>query len=958
MKRIALPGCALLVCGVMSGVVRAAGAPSEPRAFERGFPLVATYTAKQHQGGTQVFAATQDRTGVLYFGTLRGVMSYDGAWWRHTTLPNGSAVFAVAARSGPEIAVGGVDEFGWVGPDASGERTYHSLVAQLPPSMRDIGDVRGVCATPNAFVFVAEQRVIAWSGGAPRVVATLPASTSPTRCFTAGRAVYLGGANGLQRLDPVSMTLARAGFDGKTIDAVVPFDESRVLVAVRGEGLFVSDGVNAIPFATEALPWLREKIVTAGCRLSDGRFVIGTRQDGVLLLTSAGALQQRLDSAAGLPLAVLANAFEDREGSLWLTYHGPIVRIDLATPVSLIDTRSGLRGSVNAISRDHDRLWIATSHGLFVSDRTTAADAPPVRVMPDVPAPTWASLPLDGELLAGTTDGAYLIGPDQHPRRIAGTEGMVVYEALRSTSDPSRVWLGLRKGIATLRQTASGWTFEGIIAGSPPHARTLVERDGVLWLGTTFDGVVRLELKDGSARMQTIGPKREAHVAEIDGRIVDRTDDAYFTVMPNGALVRDAQLSAVAGDAFLIAEDARGNLWLNTTPPRFLPRLANGHYAREPLPLVAVDPAGIAVLQVDTDGVVWFGSDQALYRFENSEARAAAAQPAPVIPRVTRSGGLRVTGPLPHAFTRLRIEFAPLSYRPGVAFQSRLDPADAAWSAWSPEPFIDYTSLAPGRYTFRVRARSAWGNVSDETQWSFSVLPPWYRTRWAMLLWLAIAALLVAAIVRIRTSALRRQAARLQALVEERTDDLRQANAQLERLSLLDELTGIANRRYFQRALTEDWQQALEERKPLALVLLDLDHFKKLNDERGHLEGDAALVHVGRFLARQIRRSSGELPSRITDIVARIGGEEFAVLLSNTTVEEAMRTAERLRAGIESLPIGITVSCGVASMFPTHPEAWNALIDRADRALYAAKDAGRNCARADENGGAETTIAM
>jgi len=904
---------------------------------ERGFPLVSTYSAKQHRGGTQAFATTQDRNGVLYFGTLRGAMTYDGAWWRETALPNESAVFAVAARSGPEIAVGGVDEFGWIAPGASGALAYHSLVELLPSSMRGVGDVRGICATGSAFIYVAERSVIAWGGGASRVIANLPPSTTPRRCFASGSFAYISGSEGLHRLDPSSMTIARAGFEGKTIDVVVPFDDSRVLVAVRGEGLFLSDGS---PFARDVTAWLQPKIVTAGCRLRDGRFVIGTRQDGVLLLDSSGAIEQLLDTAAGLPMAVLADAFEDREGSLWLTYHGPIVHIDLAAPVSLIDIRSGLRGAVNAISRERDKLWVATSHGLFVSAK------PQMRVVDGAPAPVWCLLRLDDQLLAGTGDGAFLIGRDLRPRRIDGTEGSVVYEALHSTSDPSRVWISMKKGIATLRLTPGGWRFDGLITGTPPHARTLVEHDGALWIGSTFDGALRLDLETGILR--PILPHVEAHVAMIGGHIVIRAANTYWRLGPGDDAVRDDELTPLAGDAYLVTEDPRGNLWFNTTPPRFVPRLANGHYAKEPLPLVSVDPANISVLQGDDDGVVWFGSEQALYRFKNTDTHATTApQPVPLIPRVALANGARVTAPLPHSFGRLRIEFAPLSYRPGVAYQYKLDPADSAWSAWSPEPFVDYTSLAPGDYAFRLRARSAWGNVSGETHLSFSVLPPWYRTRWAMLLWLAVAALLVAAIVRIRTATLRHQAARLRALVDERTDDLRQANAQLERLSLLDELTGLANRRYFQRAITEDWQYAMETGKPLALVLLDLDHFKRLNDERGHLEGDRALVHVGRFLSRQIRRSSGEISARLADLIARIGGEEFAVLLSNTTADEALRNAERLRAGIESLGI-VTVSCGVAAMLPTANETWNTLIERADRALYAAKAAGRNCVRADE----------
>jgi diguanylate cyclase (GGDEF)-like protein len=926
MRLHALAACMLVTCAMSA---------QETADLRHGFPLVETFGAKLHQGGTQVFGAAQDASGVLRFGTLRGVMSYDGAWWRTTILPNDSAVFAVATRSGPEIAVGAGDELGWMAPDASGELKYHSLLPQLPASARDVGDVRGVCATPSAFVFVAEREVVAWSGGAPRVVAQLPESSIARRCFNVGRAVYITGSEGLHRLDPGSMTVSRAGFDGKTIDLVVPFDDTRAIVAVRGEGLSLSDGT---AFAPDANQWLGQKLVTAGCRLRDGRFVIGTRQDGVLLLTHSGAIEQRLDDAAGLPMAVLAHAFEDREGSLWLAYHGPIVRVDLATPVSLIDTRSGLRGYVNAISPDRGRLWIATSYGLYVSDGSL-----PVHLVEGVPATAWCTATLDDALLVGTSSGAYLVDASLHARPIAGTEDLVVYEVFQPKSDPSIVWLGLRKGMGLLRRTANGWRYEGIIAGTPPHARTIIEHDGAFWIGATFDGVVRMEFKNGVARTQSIRGGIEAHVMKVGNRLVASLgDEGVFLLGPRNQLIKDEHLSAVAGNAYYLAEDARGDLWFNTAPPRVLP-----HGQREAVPLVAIDPAKIIVMRADEDGV-WFGSDQGVYRFTTSGALPATPQPAPLIARVALANGARVTAPLPHSFGRLRIEFAPASYRPGVTYQYRLDPVDASWSAWAREPFADFTSPGPGDYTFRVRARSSWGSVSDEATAVFTVLPPWYRTRWAMLLWVIVAALLIYAIVRIRTTALRRQAKKLRELVDERTDELRQANAQLERLSLLDELTGIANRRYFQRALTEDWQLAMDEGKPIALVLLDLDHFKHLNDERGHLEGDAALVKVGRFLSRIIRRSSGDMPSRITNIVARIGGEEFAVILTNATIAEATTIAETLRAGIETLNIGVTVSCGVAATLPTTRDGANTLVDRADRALYAAKAAGRNCVRVDD----------
>jgi len=283
-------------------------------------------------------------------------------------------------------------------------------------------------------------------------------------------------------------------------------------------------------------------------------------------------------------------------------------------------------------------------------------------------------------------------------------------------------------------------------------------------------------------------------------------------------------------------------------------------------------------------------------------------------------------------------------------FQYRLDPIDSDWSAWINETFVDFTNLGGGDYTLRLRARAPEGSISPEAVRTFTVLPPWYATRSAFALWVITLAALIMLIVRIRTSALHRQAELLRARISERTQELNeknelleQANARLERLSFFDELTGIANRRYFQRLIGEDWQSAMRDRGSLALIMIDLDHFKDLNDTRGHRAGDESLKRVGEFLGTTIRRSG--------DVAARYGGEEFAVLLVGAGEAEALMIAERLRAGIEQLAIPyddsgsrfLTASCGVAAMTPSAREVSDTLIELADQALYSAKNAGRNC---------------
>jgi diguanylate cyclase (GGDEF)-like protein len=158
-------------------------------------------------------------------------------------------------------------------------------------------------------------------------------------------------------------------------------------------------------------------------------------------------------------------------------------------------------------------------------------------------------------------------------------------------------------------------------------------------------------------------------------------------------------------------------------------------------------------------------------------------------------------------------------------------------------------------------------------------------------------------------------------------------------LSRVDALTGIANRRRFDEALRVEWRRNLRGRTPLALVMCDIDHFKRINDTQGHLAGDRCLRRVANAIAEAMRRPS--------DLAARFGGEEFAAILSDTEREGARRVAEAIcdgvaRANRPDSDLAVTISCGVACVVPSAASTPASLLERADACLYRAKAAGRN----------------
>lgn len=815
---------------------------SAPQTAEIGMPVLETHSHKEFNAYGQVWTILQDHSGVMYFGVSGGdVLVYDGASWRKIDTAMDSARSLAIDNSG-KIWVGGNGGFGYLAPDSVGTLHYVSLLDNVPEKDRSFTDVWQTLVTPQGVFFRSYELLFRWDGKTVHVWRPSPASRFQALSAVRGHIYIAQDGIGLQEIvgDELRNLPGGDAYAHSIKLFLHPYDDTRLIVSERNGLLSLYDGQKVTPFPTQADDFLRKSKLYTSSLLRDGSLCLTTLTGGAVIVDHNGKLRQFFDVADGLLDSGSLSSFQDRDGALWVGSSDGVSRVEIASPISLFS-----RATVLDAVRFQGTVYAANGAG----------SSPVLKLVSDPRTNRPTLLPIGGatqgfsliafkdhsgkspdQLLVATSEGVMRLQGNTLVPALPSLHGLTeqVYTLKQSAKTPDRVFIGHGDGIASMRWDSRKWIDEGRLPNTVFEARSLAEDDdGNLWVGGGKGTVLRIPVAPTGMRdskVEVLSSKNDLPAIGLTGVSfalgnvyagIDRKKDIYRWDQAAHKFVVDNQLllpiDAEDASPFIFRSDD-GAVWAGSisSDTRRIARVFRGaddnlHLDEDtyrPLTRFKVLPAF-----VDPDGKVWAAGEE-LIRFD-PQLHSAAKQQFPTLVRQVNSGSRVVFGGttveggpelrLPTDSNAVRFQFASPVYDDSadVAYQYLLEGADKDWSVWGKQKEANYSGLAPGNYRFRVRARENDGRVGPEGTYAFIILPPWYRTTLAYIIYcllfivLAVAGWRFISIyerkkARRKTRALEAQARALEATVNERTEEIRaqaaEISAQKDSIELLSEI--------------------------------------------------------------------------------------------------------------------------------------------------------------------------
>lgn len=738
-----------------------------------GLPGITNFSRNQYNAGTQNWAISQAENGLLYFANNKGLLEFNGAeWLKYSDI---GLVYRSVCNDGNRIYVGGFNFFGYYESNQAGMLKYHSLTEMLPAGERDFDEIWKIHKTSFGVVFQSFRGVFIYSENKIQIVK--PRSQFHFSYYVNGILWIFDQEAGLMQLREGKVRTIPGGdrFSHIEIWTILPYNDDKILVGTAKNGLYLYDGQTVAKWETPVSGYLERYQLFAGVKIDNNHFAFGTVQNGLYITDQNGNIEFNLNKERGLQNNTILSVSCDQSGNVWLGLDNGISRIDYNSPITYIHDYFNI-GSGYTSAFFNEKLYLGTNQGLFyisVADlHNPQKQKSDFHLVEGTEGQVWTLKVVENTLMCGHNFGIFQI-IDNHAILISAKPGGWNFV---KAADSSGLYLsGHYSGISVLQKDRDKWKYMYELGGFDQSAHYIeVDNEGIVWVSHDFKGIYKLKTDERIQKVLTTGfydeknglpQKYDNRVFSIDNKIIIGTRSGIYTYEPKtDSFIRSDYLSEFIDRSSAVEflyDDNDQNVWCYVNgQPEILTsyRSRNAKLISIPfIPLVNqiitnygqvnVFSGGDAVIGIEggfahyshlkqfntkIKPVIYISSihsgdtSEGIFRFNSTEGKQK------IIPRFSYKGN------------KVVINFAAsqlTSAEPAIRY--KLKGFDQDWSDWQRSFKKEYTNLPIGTYTFCLMTMTSEGLGSPVFEYKFEIRPPWYRTIYALVLYLLIFAVLV-----------------------------------------------------------------------------------------------------------------------------------------------------------------------------------------------------------------------
>ncbi|HEY0677472.1 MAG TPA: triple tyrosine motif-containing protein [Chitinophagaceae bacterium] len=744
-------------------------------------PDIVNYSKLTYNAGPANWNITQDKKGIIYVANDEGLLTFDGSFWKRYATPTSGTIRSLALAPDGRVYVGSLGEIGYFQAGTNGILQYTSLNNLIPDSEKDFTEVWNVVVYGEAVFFRSFKRIFEFRNNKVTVYKDISWSFLGS---SNGRLISKAFGKGLlvyQNNQWVPFIQGDTLAEKAQVVALLPLNKDSSLLMTKKHGAYILHDNRLLKFEPPDMLDICAKNPYGASIIDNDRIAIVTSLAGSFIINKKGQLIQRIAKQDGLQNNDILCVFVDRDKNLWLGLVNGIDFIAYNNAIKHIYPDYAEQSAGRAAIIYNNYLYIGTSNGLYRAAVTSQKDLSYVKssfeAVPNTKGQVWTLEEVNGLLVMGHNDGFFIIR-ENGPQVIDGSSGFWTFLPLSNIS-PSPVMLaGTYNGVNFYNYENGTFKNPNIHTHFESVRFIAIEHD-IAWVAHPYKGLYKVKLNNGVNPSYTIYPDRKKilsgnrnHIFKVKSRVIFAGPNGLFEYdEKTDDFVPSTLLRNIFGNMSIeyLKEDTEGRIWFAENK-----RLGVVDFSKGKPEIIHITELNNKVMSGGFEYIyaydannIFVAGEEGFYHI-NYEQYRGIREKIPMLlsgVRISNKRDSTIFGghvssngkdnlvnseepEIRYSWNTIHFEYSSPLYgkQSSIEYSYMLEGLDKTWLPWSRKTEKDYAYLSPGTYTFMVKARTHEREESPVTSYSFTILPPWYRTVWAYLLYALIGGAIIYAV--------------------------------------------------------------------------------------------------------------------------------------------------------------------------------------------------------------------